>query len=211
VFDPWLDGTNHLRIGAPDEHNILVRPAPPVLNTATIEPRLSADVPYSEYGVIVTAVDALGRESDSFPFYYDGPNITFHGTFSDGPIVGTVVDGTQKLQVSWSEATGAVKYRAYLGWYYHGVRFTQRIEVDAPILECEFTGSPAQNVTPSANNITAAATVIPYATRHVEYAISAIMPDGETVKSAPVTTAEVKPDSRKMRVEWEPVTRSPTN
>lgn len=167
---------------------------------------LNTDVPNGEYGVIVTAVDVNGLESDPQTFYYSGPNIG-RGSFASTPLyaAGQVVspNGTEKIQVSWSAAAGAVAYRIYLGWYYFGTRFTQYIEVAAPTLSCEFIDSPAWGDPISPSNITAGANLINFG-QFWWYAVTAMMADGETAQSVVVFGAS-GPYRRPMRIEWLPV------
>ena len=163
---------------------------------------LSVDVPNGEYAVLVTSVDASGVESDPHVYYYDGPN-GGRGSFGDGPLSAYTVtpDGTQKIQVSWSAAAGAVTYRAYLAWYYYGARFTQVIETAST--SCEFTANPAWGDEATADNITPAADVVSFG-EFWWYCVAAQMSDGLTAHSM-VGFGHSKPYRRAIRVEWEAV------
>lgn len=165
---------------------------------------LSVDVPNGEYGVIVTAVDASGRESDPQPYYYDGPGIG-RGSFAAGPVSPDQVetpDGTQKITVSWSAAAGAVSYRVYLGWYYYGFRPTQFIETAST--SCEFTANPPWGEPVTTSNITPGANLINFG-QFWYYAVSAEMPDGETALS-PTVFGITRGYRRPLRVQWLEVT-----
>ncbi len=169
---------------------------------------LSTDVPNGEYGVIVTAVDVNGNESDPQVMYFGGPSIG-RGSFASGPLSPSYVaapDGTEKIQVSWSASAGAVKYRVYLSYYYFGARWQQRIEVTAPTTSTEFTDGWAWGSVPAPS---APGAYTPGATGPLFqwfgwYAVTAIMPDGETAKTADIFGAS-GPYRRTMRVQWIPV------
>ncbi len=167
---------------------------------------LSANVPNSEYGVIVTAVDASGRESNPAPFYYNGPG-DGRGSFAFGAMTGVVVDGTQKLSVSWTASAGAVKYRVYLAWFYYGARFQQWIEVNAPTVSCEFTKGPAWDVyAQTSADITPGASFINYSSGFLYYAVSAVMADGGETARSSLALAGSGPYRRPLRIEWLAVT-----
>lgn len=187
----WGAGFGHL--------TSLASPVTAIVATAAASGTLSADVPNGEYGVIVTAVDVNGAESDSEPYYYSGPNGA-RGQFADGPIPGVSVSGTQKLQVSWTASAGAVKYRVYLGWYYYGFRIQQYIEVTAPTVSCEFTTNPNWSTATDTTNITPGASLPPFG-QFWYYAISAVCPDGETAKTAEIFGGS-GPYRRPIRLEW---------
>jgi hypothetical protein len=170
-----------------------------VISTAVAGGTLSADVPNAQYGVIVTAVDVNGVESDSEPFYYNGPG-EGRGSFAFGPIPGVTVDGTKKITVSWTASAGAAKYRVYLGWYYYGVRFQQFIEVTAPTVSCEFTANPAWTEVTTPSNITPGA-FIPQFAQGWYYAVSATLADGDTGLSVESRGLSA-PYRRPVRMEW---------
>jgi hypothetical protein len=116
---------------------------PPTSVTATAMPGGTldpGDTWNDEFGFLVTAVDGLGRESDPFPFHmHPGGGGGGRGAFPD--TVSTIhgvqavpkatIDGTQKIRVSWSGATGAVKYRCYIGTWYYLARYSHYIETTA--------------------------------------------------------------------------------
>jgi len=165
---------------------------------------ISADVPNGTYGVIVTAVDAGGNESDPDAFYWDAS--AQPGSFADAGTVQTCApNGSQKIQASWSAAAGAAKYRVYLGWYYNKAEWTQMIEVTAPTTSCEFTANPPWQTPVTTSNITPGANLITFDQR-VAYAVSAILPDGITALSAGVAYGRSNPYRREVRVEWQAVT-----
>jgi hypothetical protein len=164
--------------------------------TAASGGTLSADVPNAQYGVMVSGVDAAGRESDPVPYFSDTAGRTSFASAA------ATVNGSQKIQVSWNAATGAVKYRVYLGWYYFGARWSQMIETAS--LSCEFTKGPSwtqYNVTSA--DITPGATGIPFGF-FAYYAVSAVMADGETAMSA-IDFGIVRGFRRPLRIEWLPV------
>lgn len=161
------------------------------------------NVPNGEYGIIVTAVDVSGNESDPHVYYTSGPNAG-RGSFADGPLSPAYVvspDGTEKIQVSWSAAVGAVKYRVYLGTYYYGAGFQQMIEVDAPTTSCEFTTGPVFGVPASPDNITPGAQVVTFR-QYWWYGVSAVTADGETTISAKASGVSA-PYRRPLRLEWD--------
>lgn len=160
---------------------------------------LSEDVPNSEYGVIVTAVDSIGRESNATPYIYAGV-YDGRGSFATGPITGVSVDGTKKIQVSWNASVGASKYRVYLSWFYYGARWTQYIEVTAPTTSCEFTANPAWQDAVTPSNITPGANTIPFG-QFYWYVVMARMSDGLTGISQTVFGSS-GPYRRPLRVQW---------
>jgi hypothetical protein len=165
---------------------------------------LSTDVPNGQYGVVVTAIDASGRETDPVPFYFDGPG-EGRGSFAfAGTVPNVTPNGSEKIQVSWSAAAGAAKYRVYLGWYYYGYRPTQFIEVTAPTTSCEFTANPPWQDNITTGNITPGAQQIQF-TQFWYYAVSAVLPDGETGLSA-TAFGITRTHRRELRLEWLPVT-----
>jgi 8-oxo-dGTP pyrophosphatase MutT (NUDIX family) len=122
---------------------------PPTVVTATALPggTLDPTVINSEYGFMVTAIDAAGRESDPYPFHCYANFGGTRGRFPDSvstiygvqPVPKATLDGsgTQKIRVEWSGATGAVKYRCYLGAFYYLARYSHYLETAATY--CEFT------------------------------------------------------------------------
>jgi hypothetical protein len=165
---------------------------------------LSTDVPNGQYGVMVTAIDASGRETDPVPFYSDGPG-EGRGSFAfAGTVPNETPNGSESIQVSWSAAAGAAKYRVYLGWYYYGFRPTQFIEVTAPTTSCEFTANPPWQDPITSGNITPGAQQIQF-TQFWYYAVSAVLPDGETGLSA-TAFGIARTHRRELRLEWLPVT-----
>ncbi len=196
----YADGGVYWGSGYGDLTSDAATPTGLAINTAA-GGALSASAPNAQYGVIVTAIDASGRESNPTPFFY---NIDYAGTrggFGGTPVPYVTVDGTQKAQVSWNASAGAVKYRCYLGVYYYGMRFTQFIETAST--SCEFTkdvgwGSPTQD------NITPGAQLIQFSFFDW-YAVSAVGPDGESALSAVVFGAS-NPYRRPVRIQWLAVT-----
>jgi len=102
---------------------------PPTSVTATVLSGGSLEATFNnEYAFLVTSIDASGRESDPYPFHLHPPTGGGRGAFpsSVSTLYGTqavpkvtIVPGTNKVRVSWGGATGAVKYRCYIGdWYY---------------------------------------------------------------------------------------------
>jgi len=99
----------------------------------------------NEYGFKVTSIDAAGVESDAYPFHDHVSSGGGRGHFPDTiPTIygtqtmpkATFTPGSQKIRVTWSGATGAVKYRCYIGaWYYLG-RYSNYIETTAT--SCDF-------------------------------------------------------------------------
>lgn len=160
---------------------------------------LSEDVPNSEYGVWVTAVDASGNETDPHIFYTGGPG-DGRGSFAFGPIPGIPVDGTQKIQVSWNASAGAAKYRIYLAWWYFGARWQQWLEVTAPTTSCEFTAGPNWSTAQTLANITPGANP-PLFQFFSWYAVMAVMPDGATAISQ-VIFGTSGPFLRPVRLRW---------
>jgi hypothetical protein len=97
----------------------------------------------NEFGFMVSSVDAAGKESDPYPFHVHpggggGPG-AFPSSVNTIRGVQTVpkatVDGTQKIRVSWSGATGAVKYRVYMGHWYYLARWPWYIETTATSID----------------------------------------------------------------------------
>lgn len=169
---------------------------------------LSAEVYNSQYGVVITAVDAQGRESDPYPFYTgynDGGRGSFGNAAANGiPIAYDTVDGTQKLHVTWSGGSGASFYRVYLGIWYYGFRPTQMLEVAGT--SCDFTHNPDNNgVSPTPGTpYTPGSEGISFA-EFWWYAVSALMPDGETALSEEGFCIE-RGVRRPYRLEWLPIT-----
>lgn len=185
--------------------------SPPTSATATASSggTLSAGVPNAQYGVVITAIDTNGNESDPFPYYTDYPSGGGAGSFDGAaaqspaiPIAYDTVSGTQKLVVTWNAATGPVmKYRCYLGFYYYGFRPTQYIETTA--LTCTFTANPDDGTPLTTANITPGATVQNFSALWY-YAVSAVMGDGETGLST-IGTGIDRLTNRPLRLEWLPV------
>jgi hypothetical protein len=146
---------------------------------------IATDVPDAKYGVWVTAVDANGIETDPDCYFVNQQGLGTRQTFPANVQTVTVGAG-EKIQVSWSAAAGAVKYRVYLGYYYYGAGPQQAIETAS--LSCEFTTSPSWNTPVTASNITPGAFAFgvppsgPWMEKN-EYAVSAIYADGETALS----------------------------
>ena len=155
-------------------------------------------LPADTYGIVVTSVDSSGRESDPAPFYYDQQG---SATFAPG-VPSVTVDGTQKIQVSWSAAAGASFYRVYLAYYYYGARFTQFIQVTAPTTSCEFTTGPDRT---GAGSLSPGATAIQWG-QFWYYRVSAVAADGETAMSYPEVTGMNRGYRRPIRIEWLAVT-----
>jgi hypothetical protein len=189
-----IDGVWALGFGARPSS---ATPPTAITLTAAASGTLSADVPDSTYGVIVTAVDANGIESDPKPYYTNQLAGSGRGTFDTG-VETVTVNGSQKIQVSWSGGSGAVTYRCYLAYYYYGAQFTQVIETAST--SCEFTAGPAwtEEVTP--DNITPAADPSTFV-QVWEYAVSAVMADGETAISSRAI-GRSSPYARALKVEW---------
>lgn len=188
----WVCGYGNLTSGA----------AVPTNPTATVAAggALSLDVPNSEYGVMITAVDGNGLESDPVPFFTGVSGGGGRGSFPVTVPHDTVSAGTQTINVAWTASAGAVKYRVYFGWYYYGFRPTQMIEVNAPAVACAFTANPEWTAALTVDNITPGATLIGWSTIGY-YAVTAIAVDGETAMSA--TCAEVTRGYRRpVRVQW---------
>lgn len=160
---------------------------------------LDVDVPNSEYGVWVTAVDAAGAETDPHIFYPGGPG-DGRGSFAFGPIPAVSVDGTQKIDVSWTASANAVKYRVYLAWWYYGARWQQYIEVSAPTVTCSFTAGPNWSTPATASNITPGAS-LPHFSQFWYYAILALMADGLTAVSQTIFGSS-GPYRRPIRLRW---------
>jgi len=124
-------------------------PPSTVTATALAGGTLDPTAPNGEYGFLVTAIDAAGRESDPYPFHvhadYGGTRGRFPSTVAtiDGTqaVPFAAVDGTQKIRVTWSGGAGAVKYRCYIGTYYYLARWSHYLETTATF--CEFTSLAA--------------------------------------------------------------------
>lgn len=172
-------------------------PPTSITPTAAASGTLSANVPDATYGVIVTAIGSDGIESNPYPFYTNQLAGTGRGTFAAG-VPTAVVNGAQKIQVSWSGGSGAVTYRCYLGHYYYGAKFTQVIETAST--SCEFTAGPAWTDEATQDNITPAADPVTFV-QMWEYAVSAVMTDGETALST-VGVGRSLPYQRPLKVEW---------
>lgn len=145
----------------------------------------------AEVGAMVTAVDANGDETDPEPFYSDGPHGGSRGSFANaGTITAATIDGTKKVTVSWTAAANAVKYRVYIGYYYFGFRPTLMKEVTAPTVSVDFTSDTDGNS--------------PSFTQFWWYAVSAVMPDGETGLSQQIFSM-VRTHRRPTLIEWNAV------
>lgn len=185
-----------------------VTPPTSVTATAASGGTLSANVYNSQYGVVVTAFDTNGLESDPYPYYTDY-NDAGRGSFANAVAAGVdiayaTVNGSQKLNVSWSGATGTItKYRVYLGWWYYGFRVTQWLETTAT--SCTFTANPASNATITPTNITPGAHPQSFSALWM-YSISALMVDGETGLSEKEVGVNRCVYNRPFRIEWLPVT-----
>jgi hypothetical protein len=156
---------------------------------------LSADVPNGEYGIIVTGVDGSGRESDPVPYFTDVAG-NGRGAFP-ASVPHVTVDGTQKVTASWTAATGAVKYRVYLGYYYYGFRPTQMIETVAT--SCDFTSGPAWQGGSEA--LSPGATTPPFG-QFWYYAVSAKFGDGTETGLSAVGFAITRGYRRPHAIEW---------
>lgn len=167
---------------------------------------VATSVPDAKYGVWVTAVDSSGRETDPDCYYVNQAGLGSRQTFPANVVTVTVAAG-EKIQVSWSAAAGAVKYRVYMGYYYYGAGPTQWLEVTAPTTSCEFTTSPDWGIPPTSANITAGAQVQNWFERH-EYAVSAVYSTGETALSE-FGTVWWGGFRRNYRVEWTAPTVAP--
>lgn len=181
----------------------LASPVTGVTATTAAGGSLSLDVYNAEYGVIVTAVDSNGDESDPVPFFTNYPGIG-RGSFDAAVPHDTVTSGNQTLNVSWTGSAGAVKYRVYLGFYYYGMRFTQFIEVNHPTTSCSFTANPPATQAPTVDNITPGANLVQFG-QFWWWAVTAVMADGETGLSAEVL-GRSGPYRRPQRIRWEAVT-----
>ena len=163
----------------------------------TLDP---ADTLNSEYGFLVTAIDAAGKESDPYPFHMHADSGGGRGHFPDTvPTIHGVqavpkatIDGTQKIRVTWSGATGAVKYRCYIGSWYYLARFAYYIETANTF--CEFVDlktAPVQAANFVGPNIW-------------YYVVTARLPDGLTGKSTELTAVETGP-RRELRGWFTPI------
>ena len=172
-------------------------PANVIVGTAAAG-TLSTDVPNGEYGVVVTALDASGRESDPMPFYFNAAN-GGRGSFADAGTVPTATpDGTEQITVSWDASALAVSYRVYLGWYYFGFRPTQMIATAA--LSCAFDNNPPWLDAITVDNVSTGAVPQPFGF-FAYYAVSAVMADGETGMSA-TAFGYSGTHRRPVRLEW---------
>jgi hypothetical protein len=170
--------------------------------TAIAGGTVSADVPDATYGVIMTTVDASGRESNPSSFYYNAPNVGRGSWAAANTSVQTVaVDGSQAIRVSWAAMPGAARYRVYLGYYYFGARWVQMIDTAATT--CTFTTSPSSADAPDPANITPGAAP-PRFTQLWHYSVSAVISGGETGRSVEVFGTS-SPYRRPIRIEWFPV------
>lgn len=164
---------------------------------------MSTGVPNSEYGVMVTAVDATGRESDPQPYYTNQPGAGLNGAFP-AHVPRVVVASGQQVNVSWDAATGAVKYRVYIGYYSFGAKWQQFIEVTAPTVAVAFTRNPPMGTAIVAGNITPGASPILYTSGWWAYAVQAVLGDGSTAPSVEALGLSL-PYRRPIRIEWWPV------
>jgi hypothetical protein len=165
---------------------------------------LSSDVPDATYGVIVTAVDGEGRESDATPYFTNQSNVGGRGTWP-GHVPTAVVDGTQRIVATWDAAPGAAVYRCYLGYYYFGARWLQVIETTAT--SCAFTDNPSSATPVDPTNITPGASP-PTWSQFWYYAVAAVRSDGsESARSTDVFGLS-SPYRRPVRLQWLPVTNA---
>jgi hypothetical protein len=140
-------------------------------------------------GVMVTAVDASGNETDPVPFYSDGPNGGSRGSFANGfPLPTDTIDGTKKVTVSWTGSAGAAKYRVYIGTYYYGFRPTLMKEVTAPTTTVDFTSD--SDGTPTGFSFFG------------WYAVSALDASGNETALSQEIFGIVRTHRREIRVEW---------
>lgn len=149
------------------------------------------------YGVVVTAIDGAGAESDPTPFYTDADGGGGVGTFA-AVVPTATVDGTQKIQVSWDAAAGAASYKVTLCTYYYGAYGQQVISTAS--LSCEFTTGPGFGVQATTANITPGAAVATYRQGWV-YRVAARMADGLTALSN-YCTAVAPTHRRPLRIQW---------
>jgi hypothetical protein len=191
-------------VGFGDLPSLAAIPTSPALVAAaggTVSANVGAGASLAKYGLVVTAVDVNGVESDPVPFYTDQVG----SDFAAGVPTATV-SGSQKLQASWVASAGAVKYRAYLLYYYFGARCPQWIETTAT--SCEFTaspdGAPGDQTAPLLSEITPGANLNAWNVLGW-YAVSANMSDGETAKSEEAITIQ-RISRRESRLEWLAVT-----
>ncbi len=148
-------------------------PAPPTNVNATAVGSggslMLGDVPGNRYYVVVTAWDG-DVESDPDPFLFDGESAVISADNS-------------RIDVTWTASvTGSpILYRAYIGMFYYGVRWNHRIETAAT--SCTFDAVPAFGVVPTTSNISTGGELLVGSSVHYYYAVTAMMPDGETPKS----------------------------
>lgn len=144
------------------------------------------DVPSNTYYVIVTAVTAAGVEGDPGPFLQDGETAI-------------IAANSSRVDVTWTAASGASVYRAYIGYSYFGIRFAQYIETAGT--SCTFDKVPPFGVDATTGNISTGATLIQYQQSAYYYAVSAIRSDGETGRSL-VAQGKKAPYQRPIHLEW---------
>lgn len=163
---------------------------------------LATDIPNAEYGIIVTAVDAAGNESDPYSFSYNHNTQGSRGSFPSW-VPKVTVGVNQKIQVSWSGASAsAVKYRVYLGWFYYSSGFGYYLEIDAPATSCEFTHHPGFGIPYTDANITPGAIYAPYSARWL-YAVTAVMASGAETAMSQQAWGTSYPYRRPIRIDWE--------
>src|SRR4030095_6135320 len=141
----------------------------------------------NEEGFWGAASDAGGRESDPYPFHYHPGGGEGRGAYPAAmntirgvqAVPKAVIDGTQKIRVEWSGATGAVKYLCYRGPGYYGARLTWYIETTSTF--CEFAYMA---------DLVASAFTGPYIW---EYVVTAKLTDGLTGRSGILRAVEVGP------------------
>lgn len=167
----WQAGWGEMLSGATPVTNVTL--------TALASGTVSADVPAATYGLIVTAIDVQGRESNPTPFHY-GPTTGLSPGSWPGYVPTAVVSGTDKLRAEWTAGAGAVKYRAYIGFYYYGARWVQYIETTNTFAEFTTSGAWSVGSDPDYINITPGAIGAGYSSGLQPYYVTALMPDGET-------------------------------
>lgn len=149
------------------------------------------DVPGSTYYFCVTAIDASNAESNPFPF------------LPSAGVPCTITASSRKITVTWSGATGATKYRCYLGMAYFGVRWQQFIETAGTSAVFDAQPPFPGTLTSPTNVSTGASNAI--VTDIDVYAVSAVMADGETALSAEATYVSEFGVHRPSFLSWTPV------
>lgn len=186
--------------------NCLASPPSGLAAVAAAGGTLSIDVWDAKYGVTAWSVDVNGVEGDQVPFFTDQPGGGSRGTFHSG-VPTVTVDGTQKINCSWTVGASAAKTRVALSYYYFGARFTQIIEVVAPGNTCSFThqrGVVADQTPLEQADITLGASLVTYDARR-RYVVVGNMSDGETAPSM-IADSVGSPYRRPLRFAWNDLT-----